>query len=425
MSATAPVDLFAQPLDTVWLRDGKPFTAGEASADPGAFPPSPWTWQGMIRTRMLVGAYGDGLRRVPQPQVEQDIGAPDRLPAGWRIWGPLPAERRGAVGDGEGPVQLLPWVPTPSFLALKRTKSSGRPGCLSLESRSRSLMPYAGGALSSSPPQHVGGHLELMGHLGGAKGAAGGWISVQNLMHALLGQGRWEPAGASNGEKRAQGGADLPPFVCEERRPGLTVDAEGRAADGGLFFATHHRFEDGAGLWGAVEGAPHRLSQHLIKGGAALGRKERLVELRAAALPDGWLALLRGEAALAAPVDRPLDLRVVLITAALRAEGPPIPLPTGVELRGLEARSGPDIGGFDRYGSKAGRASQPTLGAGTSLWLRLPAAERDARTGQLRAILGLDPASLTEAERLGFGQRVGAPFDPCSGEPTTGGPHGH
>jgi len=42
-----------RPID-VWLfRDGKPFTAGEDHAAETLFPPSPFTLQGAIRTKVL------------------------------------------------------------------------------------------------------------------------------------------------------------------------------------------------------------------------------------------------------------------------------------------------------------------------------------------------------------------------------------
>jgi hypothetical protein len=419
MSAPRWASFLARPLDTAWLRDGKPFTAGEASADPGLFPPTPWTWQGMIRTRMLVGEYGNGLAARSQAQIAAEIGSPARLPSGWRFWGPFPARRDGGSGQHLG--TLHPWVPTPAFVALSPDPYPARERFW-LDGRSCSLEALQGGALSSAT--RTAG-LRLMAQRHGRKGSDKGWIRADNLVFALLGRGRWNPRGVCAAEKRAQGGADLPPFVHEERRPGVAIGENGRAADSMLYFATHHRFVDGSGLWGAVEGAPATLSQHLGNGTAALGRKERLIGLEAAEPSAELSALLAGEAALAAPWDVELDLRVVLLSPAPRLTTLPFALPTAATLMGAELRSGPDLGGFDRYGAAAGRPSRAMFGAGSSFWVRLAAANDQAERAQaVRQVLGLDPDQRTDDESLGFGQRVGAPFDPYTGEPTTGGPHG-
>jgi hypothetical protein len=414
----------ASPLDTIWMRGGQPMTAGESSSDPGLFPPTAWTWQGMIRTRMLTGAHGSRLAGRSQSLIEQEIGGPDALPAGWRIWGPLPAERLPAQQNEVG--ALRPWVPTPTCLAID-------PRTGHLLSRSRALGPQAAHVRSSALNAHGG--LNLMGHLRGISSANGGWSHAENLVFALLGEGTWDTEGWSSAEKRAQGGADLPPFVTDERRPGLTINASGTAEDHMLFFATHHRFQEGSGLWGAVEGAPDHLSRHLSTGMAHLGRKERVVGLEAGAPLDGFQRLLRAEAAFAAPVEQALHLRVVLLAPALRPLGGqvtplPFPLPDGARLRGVEQRSGPDIGGFDRHGVNGSRASRATLGAGSSFWIELPAAAAADRAAHIRAVLGLAPFRPSDtphpdldAQRLGFGQRVGAPFDPATGLPGTGGSH--
>ncbi|MBL8616783.1 MAG: hypothetical protein JNM72_14315 [Deltaproteobacteria bacterium] len=419
MTAPRRASFLVRPLDTAWLRDGKPFTAGEASDDPGLFPPTPWTWQGMIRTRMLIGKYGKGLAARSQAQIAAEIGSPGRLPSGWRFWGPFPAQRGGGLADEGGIAQ--PWVPVPSFVALQpQAETSG--GGWQIAGRSFSFEGLQGGALSSSTPKLC---RHLMGQRHGYKGSDKGWMRVDNLVFALLGRGRWDPQGVSAGEKRAQGGADLPPFVYEERRPGVAIGENGRAADSMLYFATHHRFVDGSGLWGAVEGAPAELGGQLCKGSAALGRKERLIGLEAAEPSAEFSALLAGSAALAAPWDADLHVRVVLLSPSPQLTSMPFALPEGATLMGAERRAGPDLGGFDRYGAAAGRPSRAMFGAGSSFWVHLPAANNEVdRAKAVRHLLGLEPDLRTDDESLGFGQRVGAPFDPCTGEPATGGPHG-
>ncbi|MDN5862973.1 MAG: type III-B CRISPR module-associated protein Cmr3, partial [Salinisphaera sp.] len=102
-------DFLVRPLDTVWYRGPGPFSAGEDSFDPGLFPPTPYTFQGLIRTRLLLASLPGDLGHANLAEIEKRVGPPDQLPDGWRVEGPFPACERA---DG----YVEPWFPAPRFL---------------------------------------------------------------------------------------------------------------------------------------------------------------------------------------------------------------------------------------------------------------------------------------------------------------------
>ncbi|HMV68867.1 MAG TPA: type III-B CRISPR module-associated Cmr3 family protein, partial [Myxococcota bacterium] len=243
--------------------------------------------------------------------------------------------------------------------------------------------------------------------------AESGWISARNLLWALLGRGRWDPAGATPPlQKRAQGGSDLPPFVDEERRAGVAIDdGTRRALDHMLYTSTRHRFAPDTGLWGALEGAPASAVDALGEGPASLGRRQGQVTLGALPAIDGWSELIDGTH-LRGAVGR--HLRVVLLTPA---EVPPrgswpFPVPRGAEVRGAIARAGRPIGGFEQ--GKGGRPTRTTWAAGSTWWVELTREIADVDLARAARDLLLP---LHDHERFGFALRAVAPFDPLTGTP--------
>ena len=73
----------------VWLfRDGKPFTAGEDHIAESTFPPSPFTLQGAIRTRVLADKGVNLSEFACQRQPDPDVGYGDNF-GKLRLCGPL------------------------------------------------------------------------------------------------------------------------------------------------------------------------------------------------------------------------------------------------------------------------------------------------------------------------------------------------
>jgi len=76
-----------KPID-VWLfRDGKPFTAGEDHIAESTFPPSPFTLQGAIRTKILADK-GVLSQFASQEKPDPDVGYSDNF-GNLRLCGPL------------------------------------------------------------------------------------------------------------------------------------------------------------------------------------------------------------------------------------------------------------------------------------------------------------------------------------------------
>lgn len=376
------------PLDTVWLRGGKPFLAGEDSADFMQFPPSPWTWQGLVRTRLLRAALSGDLDAADPRQVRLLIGEPDALPSGWQLRGPFPA-RPGAQG-------LEPWVPRPALLV----ESSEGPVALG-------PMPEAAtvGLLTSDWPGS-GRWPRVRNILD--KQPKTGWISASNLAWALTGRGTWDKSGSTSEE--------LPPFVSREPRPGVQIDDNtATASDHMLYVAEHLRFAPGCGLLGGFSGTVDAPADALRTGAGFIGRKSRLVSFQdPGSVSPVWEALLRGDHTRpSTPVPDPLGVWVVLLTPAEVGEAPiPFALPTSVNIS-LElslARAGQPVGGFDRVGG-GGRPVRGTIAAGSAWLFRVHGGSSEDRLLAARALQGLHPHTPTDLERLGFGQRLAALCD--------------
>jgi CRISPR-associated protein Cmr3 len=73
----------------VWLfRDGKPFTAGEDHIAESTFPPSPFTLQGAIRTKVLADKGVDLFKFTQLKEPDPDVGYGDNF-GKLRLCGPL------------------------------------------------------------------------------------------------------------------------------------------------------------------------------------------------------------------------------------------------------------------------------------------------------------------------------------------------
>jgi CRISPR-associated protein (Cas_Cmr3) len=389
-----------RPFDVIWLRTGHPFVAGENSSDQVLFPPTHWTWQGMVRTALL--DRQPDLNWSDQQRIKALVGPPESLPLGWRLRGPWPALQLPEV---DGPWE--PWLPWPAFLSGPDPELAGLAPLRSHE--------LAGAGRLVGRDQDA----KLLGWAQG-RGAAQGWLSARNLLWALLGLGEWQEEGASRAEKtRASSGA-LPPFVAEEPRTGLELDiGPRRGVDHMLYTATFHRFAPGAGLWGGLVGGPP-LAGSLTQGATGLGRRGRQAGLEPGPLLPGLSQLLEGrhlrKVARSAEVQ---DLRLLLLSHALVPPqgGLPFDLPPGVKVMAIQGREGPAIGGLEQHSSGRSRPARSTWAAGSSFWLRIgPQWSRpDDRLGLLQQLSGL-AGPWTEEERMGAGQRVLAPFCPSTGE---------
>ncbi len=399
--ARLDADFLVRPLDTVWFRGPRPFVAGEDSADPGLFPPTPWTFQGLVRTRLLLAALPGDLDRVDRRTIAELVGPPDRFPEGWRLEGPFPA---GETAAGE----LGPWLPAPRFLLA--AEGGGEP----LQARPAPARPE--GILSDLAPEQL-----LLGDPRRAKAPIGGWICAANLHWALTGEGSWNHQGHHPA---------LPPFVAPEERPGVRIERDrATAVDHMLYVGTHHRFERGAGLLGRLRAStdPRIPADALSRGWGQAGRKGRLVEVRGPVTVDAPWSTLRGGAHLRLAPDRvpePLRAWVVLLTPAFcRGDEPPFAVPRGaaqVRVVGHLASAGDDVGGFDRVAGD-GRPLRAAWAAGGSWLVEITGGDGGDRLAAACALQGLSPHVPDALEAMGFGQRLVGLFDPETHLPTSGG----
>ncbi len=373
-----------RPLEAVFFGPPQGFNAGEAHRADSLFPPSPYSFQGMVRSQLLRAATPpldlDDNTPASRALRAELVGEPDRLPVGWQLIGPLPARvrlRTDADSDRPEPV-IEPWVPAPRLL-------------LGPAPEVRRAAP-----ITSTQPaiDDRGSAAMLLGRPGLATArTVDGWIGPKNLQFALTGRGAWHAA--SHHES-------LPPFVHRESRPGLALDAGGTARHGMLYFLETLRFEqrlgEPSGLLGwLVRPADASIPVTALTDGlGSAGRKQRPAAFMSApALDPGFADALAGRHL---PDRVAEDRRFWLITltpvALPRPDQPIDRVGEGIRFETLAMLTGPTqtLGGY-RYADASSRANRAYLPAGTCWLFRLQGGDPESRAEAL--------ARLHHAHRLG------------------------
>ncbi|SER20110.1 CRISPR-associated protein Cmr3 [Solimonas aquatica] len=394
MSRQIDVPFLVEPCEPVSFGPPKSASAGEAHRIGTQFPPSPQTFQGLVRSRLLHGAEPaldfNGPRA--KSEIAQLVGTPQELPRGWQLTGPFPAQRiRPSTNDADSLPFIRPWLPTPQYI-LKAAAGA-------LHAREVISTHAALSDLHSATPGPALGRPEA-----GAMEPRGGWIGPDNLRFALGGEGKYS---WNNGQWRA----DQPPFVSREHQPGLAIDRDSASAQHGmLYFVEALRFEYDSGLFGQLRASlDDRLqAQALTQGAGQAGRKGRLVAFGPAEhLDPTWHSILRGEH-LPQRVDDGACFWLVAITPAL-IDNPLQPehhalLKDGMRLDFLAALTGRSfaVGGFELATGRP-RDNRAYLPAGSAWLIRLHGGSAEGRRDALFNLHNRHALGPEREAAMGFG----------------------
>ena len=387
MTTTTPFLL--RPLEAVYFGPPASMPAGDAHRGESLFPPTPRTWQGIVRSRLLAAARPaldlNDWSRAAREQRRRLVGPPERLPDGWQLAPVLPAD----TARGE----TRPWVPTPRFLLRSATSSTpviAHP--MPADDCGETDLGAAGTRAMLAVGAPEAGEIR----------PCAGWLDARNLYWALGGPGSWSPDGHST---------TLPPFVAYERRSGVEIDGRRHAAKHGLlYFLRTVRFRPDSGLLGELTGElDSALPEDALHTGLArAGRGGRLAAFERAPQPaDTWRDLRAGRHL---PEAVPDGTRFWLVTQSpARLESPHdptvrIPLPAGVTIEFCAALTGRAelIGGYDMT-SGSPRANRGYVPAGSAWLLRVRGSSDSARAAARRALHGAYPLGDREEARFGFG----------------------
>ncbi|MBF0369875.1 MAG: hypothetical protein HQL52_10490 [Magnetococcales bacterium] len=275
---------FIQPIEPLYFGQARSFSAGESHSGRSQFPPTPFTFQGLVRSHLLRSVTNpvlnlDDWSKTAKAEREKLIGPPGKLPETWQLQGPYPAQKVHI--SGESREWLAPWVPAPRFML--QSSQENRPEPARIISSSHPGLDDRGEdkPLSLGRPDRPD-----------AK-PLHGWIGPDNLALALdpKGNHRWDPD-----QQRAQ----RPPFVHEEVRPGIQIDSQtGTVSPGMLYTLNTLRFDSKSGFVGSFSGLldHHRIKPHpLIQGVGGMGNRNRVVQFeKPAPFHPSWQRIFSGQ----------------------------------------------------------------------------------------------------------------------------------
>ena len=413
----AATEFWLRPLEPLFFGPPRSFSAGEAHHASSAFPPSPWTLQGIVRTHLLkTTTLKCGLaERGPAARQEREdlVGPPDALPDGWRLAPPVPVVEVEGKNSSDPPY-LNAWFPVPRFLFHPPDGRNGPPvpAQVLVDGISDSSRDFAddrtaswaqrGEALVVGPPPGEGDPKPLRG-----------WIDARNLRWALTGHGSWSSAGHD---------ADLPPFVKRERQVGVAInDSLGTAQDQLLYTRQRLRFREGSGIWSSLDidqPNPSLNPDALQSGVAHAGNRVRPVELvrppeksadwQEIEHPTDRLAQLSGEES-----DRKVLVWLylaspVFITADQSSPRVHSGAGSGVKVRVRAAFVGPpEVHGGFRMASGVPRGNQMLVPAGSVWLIELTGGQPAERKSVLEALHGgyslAHPENKDERAHAAFG----------------------
>jgi CRISPR-associated protein (Cas_Cmr3) len=389
-----------KPIEPLYFGGPSSFGAGEQHVGQSEFPPTPFAFQGLVRSHIL--------RFVEKPALDLNdwsvkarnerkelVGEPDSLPEGWQIQGPYPTFMKKEKNEfNMDDFFAAPWVPAPRFLL----DHDPNP----LHARPM-ITPHLGiNDLCTGP---IKKNLLLLGRPEkNALSPIKGWIGPENLLFALAGEGMqtWRP------EKHNE---ELPPFIKNEFQPGVAIDPDtSTAIPGKLYTLKTLRFDKNAGLAGWFKGSiDKRVPFDLFETGVVgAGRKGRiaLFEKTENFHPD-WAKVISGKH-LPDTVDENDSFWLLTITP-VRLQYPAEPdlknyLPPDITIviRGALTGSPAIIGGY-QMATGHSRFNRKYLPAGSAWLFQLRGGDPQQRA---RFLLKLNNAHLlgpSEEAKFGFG----------------------
>lgn len=415
------VSFLATPQETVYFGPTSSLPAGEAHHGESLFPPPLSAWQGMIRTRLLVGSGVDLRDRSRQGKlaIEALVGTPDALPRGWEIEAPVPVRllEHGSVAEG--------WFPSPLWLHRSADAPADEPP------RALRLNPMDASAtvrLLSDLSDAKHPDLTPVGApKAGRTDPYGGWMSAEDLLKVLHG-GHPTPLSREEWRERRKQW-DLPPFVSRENRPGLVVDdANATAKAGMLYFLEALRFHRDTGLAGSLS-ADLRLplqGSTLEEGAVYVGRKARPMLLSALPPRDpSWQAIMQGSFLPTEPPDG-FQFWLYLVSAAGLSNTPsdtfsnPVrpPLPpvgdTRFEVRAALLHKPSWQGGFSLATGQA-KPSRPVVRPGSAWLVSVTGGTPRGRGEALRALHNRSPFVSPFQAAFGEGRTWVGLLEPAAG----------
>lgn len=260
------------PVD-VWLfRDSRPFTAGEDHAADTLFPPTPFTLQGALRTKVLLDKGEDLSAFVKKQTPDPDVGFGDNY-GRLRLFGPLLARRVNASWQRLIPVPADVVRQGSQFRLLSPLELKDTPFLTNLPSPAKLVWTCTDQPFKS----------------------ATGWLPEEEWRNYLNGS---PPQTVVPSEE----------LFTFEPRFGIAINPETQTTQTGLLYqARFVRLKEDVGLWAEVEGIPVQQKGTLRFGGEGRAAVYQAID------PLPW------DYNLSIPKDG--RFKVVLVTLAWFSEG--------------------------------------------------------------------------------------------------------
>lgn len=270
---------FLEPCDVLLFRDGKPFSAGEDHRAKSLFPPTPFTMQGVVRSKVLFDSgvslyeYAHG---APSAQtLIQQIGTPSGNYGQLRLCGPFVAKRNGN--------NFIRYFPLPADV-------------VKVNDNYMLVKPLSDHPFSSNQPTDL---RPLWARTDKPLKEARGWLAEDAFRRYLQGQ--------SLSKDDVTNESDL---IVREPRFGIALDYARRSTQEGMLYTMEFlRFREDVGFLIEVEGIPLFQPE---KGFLQVGGEARaaIYEVLQTPLPS-----------ISSPNPLPNQFKVVLLTPAWFTDG--------------------------------------------------------------------------------------------------------